>query len=246
MWVLRHTRRLEAAIPECAAGLPGYDAAIVTAAACFHDAVYEPSAADNEERSARLAETQLASLDWPAERCAVVADLVRATAGHLADGDVTAAPARREEQVLLDADLAVLGADPAGYAAYVTGVRGEYAHLSTADWATGRANVLERLLARRSLYLTEPARSWWVRVLAPTSPPSWPASGADAGYSRARSWSIVATGSGVTGITWRWVTPAWRWAAMRSATSPAEPTRFVLTSISRGTRRAASALLPSR
>ena len=161
MWVLRHTRRLEAAIPECAAGLPGYDAAIVTAAACFHDAVYEPSAADNEERSARLAETQLASLDWPAERCAVVAELVRATAGHLADGDVTAAPARWEEQVLLDADLAVLGADPAGYAAYVTGVRGEYAHLSTADWATGRANVLERLLARRSLYLTEPARSWW-------------------------------------------------------------------------------------
>lgn len=161
VWVLRHTRRLEAAIPECVAGVPGYDAAIVTAAAWFHDAVYHPEASDNEERSARLAETQLASLDWTPKRLAVVAELVRATAGHLVDRDVAVGPARLDEQVLLDADLAVLGADPAGYAAYVSGVRGEYAHLSPADWATGRADVLERLLARRSLYLTEPGRSWW-------------------------------------------------------------------------------------
>ena len=161
VWVLRHTRRLEAAIPECAAGLPGYDAAVVTAAAWFHDAVYQPEASDNEERSALLAEVQLASVGWTPERRTVVTDLVRATAAHLDDRDVAVELARLEEQVLLDADLAVLGADPAGYAAYVSGVRGEYSHLSDADWATGRANVVERLLARRSLYRTEPGRSWW-------------------------------------------------------------------------------------
>ena len=45
----------------------------MTAAACFHDAIHEPGAEDNEARSAQLAESQLASLDWPPERCAFVA-----------------------------------------------------------------------------------------------------------------------------------------------------------------------------
>ncbi len=161
VWVLRHTRRLEAAIPECADVSTAYDGAVVTAAACFHDAVYEPQAGDNEERSSLLAETQLASLDWTPERCAFVAELVRATAGHLVDADEAARPAPWEQRILLDADLAVLGAEPAAYAAYVNGVRGEYAHLPAAEWAAGRARVVELLLARSSLYATQPARSWW-------------------------------------------------------------------------------------
>jgi predicted metal-dependent HD superfamily phosphohydrolase len=160
VWVLRHSRELEGAIAECQQGVPAYDAASVTAAACFHDAVYDPRANDNEERSAQLADSQLASLDWPTERCAFVAELVRATAGHLADdgaGEIVA----WERRVLLDADLAVLGADPAAYAAYVNGVRSEYGHLSEAEWADGRTRIVGRLLARTSLYATAPARSWW-------------------------------------------------------------------------------------
>jgi predicted metal-dependent HD superfamily phosphohydrolase len=160
VWVLRHSRELEGAIPECQHGAPTYDAASVTAAACFHDAVYDPQADDNEARSARLAESQLASLDWPPARCAFVADLVRATAGHLGD-DATGDAAPWEQRVLLDADLAVLGSEPAGYAAYVNGVRSEYGHLSEAEWADGRTRVVERLLGRAPLYATSPARSWW-------------------------------------------------------------------------------------
>jgi predicted metal-dependent HD superfamily phosphohydrolase len=159
VWVLRHTRRLEAEIAECRRGAPGYDAAAVTAAAWFHDAVYDPRADDNEQRSAELAERRLAALDWPAARCAFVAALVRATAGHLADAD--GSDASWERRVLLDADLGVLGAEPAAYAAYVNGVRTEYGHLSDTDWAAGRAHVVERLLARSSLYTTAPGRSWW-------------------------------------------------------------------------------------
>jgi predicted metal-dependent HD superfamily phosphohydrolase len=160
VWVLRHSRELEGAIPECHHGAPAYDAASVTAAACFHDAVYDPQADDNEARSARLAESQLASLDWPPARCAFVAELVRATAGHLADDD-SGGSAPWEQRVLLDADLAVLGAEPAAYAAYVNGVRSEYGHLSAAEWADGRTRVVERLLGRAPLYATAPARSWW-------------------------------------------------------------------------------------
>ena len=40
------------------------------------------------------------------------------------------------------ADLAVLGADVAGYDAYVTGVRQEYRHVDDATWREGRAAVL--------------------------------------------------------------------------------------------------------
>ena len=50
--------------------------------------------------------------------------------------------------MLLDADLAVLGSEPAAYQAYVTGVRAEYGHVDDAAWATGRAAVLRGLLDR--------------------------------------------------------------------------------------------------
>ena len=126
---------------------PVSDLGAVLAAAFYHDAVYDPRATDNEDQSARLAVRVLGELGWSAARCDTVARLVRATAGHDADGDADCA-------VLLDADLAVLGAEPAAYQAYVTGVRAEYAHLDAAAWRTGRAAVLRDLLARRPLYAT--------------------------------------------------------------------------------------------
>ena len=57
--------------------------------------------------------------------------------------------------VLLDADLAILGADPAAYRAYATGVRVEYAHVPDDAWRTGRAAVLDHFLARDRLFLTD-------------------------------------------------------------------------------------------
>jgi predicted metal-dependent HD superfamily phosphohydrolase len=165
VWVLRHVRELEAAISDCR-DEHAYDPAAVAAAAFFHDAIYDATRDDNEERSAVLAEHQLASIDWDDARVGVVAALVRDTASHVSD-DTTARPAGApspsgvERNVLLDADLAVLGSDPAAYAAYATGVRVEYGHLSDDVWRTGRASVLRRLLDRPSLYGSEPARDWW-------------------------------------------------------------------------------------
>lgn len=146
-WVVRHVHELAG---EC----PVADLGAVTAAAFFHDAVYDPRASDNEEQSALLAARVLAELGWLDHRCAVVGRLIRSTARHEADDDADCA-------VLLDADLAVLGADPAAYQAYVTGVRAEYAHVDAAAWRTGRSAVLRDLLARRPLYATAPARARW-------------------------------------------------------------------------------------
>ncbi len=168
VWVLRHARALETAIPECATDRGGYDASVVSAAAFFHDAVYDATRDDNEERSAMLAERELDSLGWDRSRIGVVGELVRATATHVSGASHEAAsdgsrrgPTRAERHVLLDADLAVLGSEPSAYAAYATGVRVEYGHLSDDEWSAGRAAVLRRLLARDQLYGTGPARSWW-------------------------------------------------------------------------------------
>ena len=126
------------------------DLGAVVAAAFFHDAVYDPTAADNEARSADLARRALADLGWQADRVAAVAAMIEATAEHTTDR--AADTASIDTAVLLAADLGVLAADPAGYAEYVTGVRSEYGFVSDADWRSGRGQVLRGLLDRAAIY----------------------------------------------------------------------------------------------
>lgn len=157
VWVVRHVQAIAAAYD---LATPPFDMGVAIASAFFHDAVYDPRATDNEERSAELATRQLNTLGWPAERVALVYNIIVATAGHL---DVNAVDGSRsvERDVLLDADLAVLGSDATEYQAYITGVRSEYGHLDDAQWRHGRGDVLTALLGRSTLYRTERARAWW-------------------------------------------------------------------------------------
>jgi predicted metal-dependent HD superfamily phosphohydrolase len=78
--------------------------------------------------------------------------LVMATAGHH--------PAAADEAMLVDADLAVLGASPNDYAAYVSGVRAEYAHVGAVQWRSGRAQVLQQFLGEPRLFHT----AWGARL----------------------------------------------------------------------------------
>ena len=131
------------------------DAAAVRLAAWFHDAVYDPRATDNEERSAALAESTLAAAGLPAARVAEVARLVRLTAGHaVADGD-------RNGALLADADLAVLAAPPDAYDRYAAAVRREYAHVPDEAFRAERAAVLLHLLDLPELYRIVPDRVEW-------------------------------------------------------------------------------------
>ncbi|TMR03778.1 metal-dependent phosphohydrolase [Actinomadura soli] len=123
----------------------------VRLAAWFHDAVYDPERADNEERSARLAARMLADTDLPAPDVGQVVRLVELTATHAPAGD------DRDGQVLCDADLAILGADPAQYAAYAAAVREEYAFVPEEFFQAGRAEVLNGLLALPKLFRTPTA-----------------------------------------------------------------------------------------
>jgi predicted metal-dependent HD superfamily phosphohydrolase len=118
-------------------------------AAWFHDVVYDPRATDNEERSAACAAAALGRLRLPPDRVARVAALVRMTRDHQAD------PGDTDAQLLLDADLAILGAAPEAYNSYARAIRQEYSWVLDADYRAGRCAVLRRFLQRPRLFHTE-------------------------------------------------------------------------------------------
>lgn len=131
------------------------DADAVRLAAWFHDAVYDPRAADNEERSAVLAEAALPDLGVALKRRREVPRLVRLTKDHEArTGDANGG-------LLADADLAILAAEPDAYAAYARAVREEYAHVPDDAFRAGRTNVLQRLLDLPALFHVVPERHSW-------------------------------------------------------------------------------------
>jgi predicted metal-dependent HD superfamily phosphohydrolase len=124
----------------------GLDHDALDLAIVVHDAVYDTGRSDNEARSAEL----LAAQAGPAVGMPCVRDagaMIRATAAH----ETSADPATR---LMLDLDLAVLGAAPPVYAAYAAAIRREYAAVPEAIWRLGRAGVLDRFLARPRLYQT--------------------------------------------------------------------------------------------
>ncbi|TDC88275.1 HD domain-containing protein [Actinomadura sp. 7K507] len=149
-----HTRRHLTAVLDLVDELAGHAAApdIVRVAAWFHDAVYDPERADNEERSARLAARMLADTDLREPEIEQVVRLIELTTTHAPDEDDP------DGQVLCDADLAILGAEPGQYAAYAAAVREEYAFVPDEFFRAGRAEVLNGLLALPNLFHTRPAR----------------------------------------------------------------------------------------
>lgn len=149
-WVIRHVDELASVEP-----IDHLDE--VMAAAFYHDAVYEPTYPANERASARLARRDLTSIGWDADAVERVASMIEATE----HGAPEAGTLTGDTAVLLDADIAILGADPAGYSTYVTGVRAEYRHVTDDDWRTGRAAVLEKFLERPAIYCTPTARDRW-------------------------------------------------------------------------------------
>jgi predicted metal-dependent HD superfamily phosphohydrolase len=125
------------------------DVGAVRWAAWLHDAVYNSQAKDNEERSAVLAEETLRHFGLPQPLVVNVGRLILLTKTHAADAD------DRDGHVLLDADLAILGAGGARYDEYAGAIRREYAWVEEAAYRQGRGQVLEGFLRRPRIYLTD-------------------------------------------------------------------------------------------
>ena len=115
----------------------------VKLAAWLHDVIYDSRRGDNEELSAEYAERLCTRLSIP--NSAKVASLIRKTKTHAADDDA-------DSQVLIDADLAILGAPEPRYWDYSEKIRREYDWVPESDYLTGRRKVLEHFLARPRIY----------------------------------------------------------------------------------------------
>lgn len=113
----------------------------------FHDAVYDVHAHDNEARSAAWARAALLEAAAPTVAADRIHALVMATAHHSAAADA-------DTQLLLDVDLAILGAAPDRFDEYEMQVHAEYAHVPDDAFRSGRRRVLQGFADRPRLYGT--------------------------------------------------------------------------------------------
>ena len=119
----------------------------VAIALWFHDAIYDVTAHDSEARSA----------DW-ARDSAIAAGLDEAVAARLHRLILatrhTGVPGDADAQVLLDADLWILGAPSRRFAQYEQQVRREYRHVPDAAYRHGRRQVLVSFQDRAHIFNT--------------------------------------------------------------------------------------------
>lgn len=152
----------------------------VRQALLFHDSVYDPTAKDNEAKSADLAEAVIREVMPAAGVTAATGTAAAAAAAAPLPRDVDAlvAEVRRlimltchgkkpaaddiDGRYLVDIDLSILGRDAEAYDRYDRAIRREYAHVPPADYRAGRSKVLQGFLdaaaGGATIYLTDEFR----------------------------------------------------------------------------------------
>lgn len=118
----------------------------------FHDAVYDPRAPDNEERSAALLAAHLPGDPWAEEA-------IRATADHVGYAGADARVMR-----LLDLDLSPLAEEAPVFIRNGEAIHREYAHVPEEAWREGRRAFLGRFLAAPALFRTDLASTYEARA----------------------------------------------------------------------------------
>lgn len=113
----------------------------------FHDAVYDVKAHDNEAQSADWAVTALQAAGVSVEVQTRVHALIMAT-------EHTAAPLAGDSALLMDIDLAILGAAPARFAEYEWQIRQEYAWVQEDVFVEKRCALLQSFMSRPHIYNT--------------------------------------------------------------------------------------------
>lgn len=123
------------------------DPPLLEMAIWYHDAVYQPRRSDNEQASADLARVQLKKAGAAAQTAEQVAALILWTT-HAAE------PPAGDPALLVDIDLAILGASTARYAEYERQIRHEYAWVPMFLFRRRRAALLTTFLERSRIFST--------------------------------------------------------------------------------------------
>lgn len=122
-------------------------AAEVEAALWFHDAVYKPTASDNEQQSAQWARSFLRDIGATMASCSNVYEHILATR-H------TAAVPAGDAALVVDVDLSILGRTPAQYTRFEHNVRREYKWVPMPLFRRKRIEILRSFLDREYIYVT--------------------------------------------------------------------------------------------
>jgi predicted metal-dependent HD superfamily phosphohydrolase len=139
----------------------------VALALFYHDAIYDTHASDSEAKSAALAGHVVDEYARGAARADRITELILATKHD-------AMPKAPDAQLLVDIDLAILGAVEPRFDEYERQVRFEYQWVAEDAFRAGRKRILEQFLARPALYdtaffrerLEAPARANLARSIA--------------------------------------------------------------------------------
>lgn len=120
----------------------------IEAAIWFHDVIYDPHSADNEGESAEYAEAALTRLGADERMRREVVRLIELTRHNEAPADLAG-------QLMVDVDLASLGAPAAVFEENGRNIRREFAHVDDVTYRQSRADILRRFADRPRIYHTD-------------------------------------------------------------------------------------------
>jgi predicted metal-dependent HD superfamily phosphohydrolase len=126
-----------------------HDYKTVQLAIWFHDVIYDARAKDNEVRSAEYARAALKELGMPERIITRVSNMILKTVTHESENE------DRDALILLDADLAPLGADEEVFARQSYALRQEFGWVPEDEYKANRVRALGGFLSRERIYLTE-------------------------------------------------------------------------------------------
>lgn len=113
----------------------------------FHDAIYKPFSATNEEDSAEMAKMFLQDNDVASDISGRIVDLIILTKDH-------GTPDTPDAKLMMDIDLSILGTPPHIYAQYEQDIRFEYKRVPKFIFRKKRKEVLKTFLERPQIFHT--------------------------------------------------------------------------------------------
>lgn len=114
----------------------------------YHDAIYNASKRDNEEKSAELAKENLSLISYPIDKINTCCEQIMATKSHAVSDN-------NDTNFFTDADLSILGQSWEDYAMYYQQVRKEYAVYPDFLYNPGRKKVLQHFLKMDRIFKTD-------------------------------------------------------------------------------------------
>jgi len=142
---LTHLQNMYNELQACAHLITDWDTILFSL--YYHDIVYKATSKENEEKSALIAVDRLLLMQFPTQRINACSEQVLATKHHNLNSNA-------DTNLLIDADMAILGYNWGDYKEYYEAVRKEYAIYPDFLYNPGRAKVLRHFLSGNNMYST--------------------------------------------------------------------------------------------